>query len=1143
MSDKEKLSLASEIPEENYIKGLPFTLDFKKMFEKTITSRFKSEEQDIIELTKLGIENSDSFVDVKENKNSFSVEFDGQGVSSEEDLVKLMLSLYSGKSEGEIKLKRFGTAITAALSKKPLEILVETHHDGDSICMVVDRSFKPKIYKPSQIVKNNKIIVVKRKPNIGTAFADTFHTMCWPVHGLVNKIKKSPNILRKRREKIAQIAEYTDKKVTYNGKQYNKGFKFENALFQEEYKIRESRILLSVPSKNYDNKTLSYLKNDIPICQHIISLWFDRWNRGSWDHEKDECIITPNILVSNPNLETNMSEDTIIKNGAFHKVQDDIETAKSRFYMDFLKGKFEIPNENELHWLSNEVIGRREFLKALFLTKIKNKNFKFSRIGEYVKNRDACLARLLDNEAEELKKFFSIKLFKDINGKTYAVPEIYKLIENDFKMFYFTSNRNVDSKHPAFEGQIDPNKKILLFESSNQIDLFKEIFPSRVLRIYEGCHVNKENISEDNPIILKNLDELVSSYYSKKREETERKIRKVQRIGVKTAKVAGGTAGGGVIIVGGYHAMPYLSSGAGYLWGGISAVAEFLFVQNPEIAAYAGGTGLAIYGTYKSAPYLHKGLVHLRRRGIFLAQQSMKAIGDGCRIVGKRCTSLEQNLDGMGEFVTGKTRGFSSKASEIWGGFTTYVIKKPLRSTLVFIGKNLTDIDEYLKERTRKAGEAKRAREEAKKAKKEEGKRKQIEILEALEKMKEEAKRDYCWKFGVRVEKKFETYFDYLIGYVQGGNIQYDYEIFSEIDGIEFVESYKRKPFGLKHHKDCHWLQINVSSNVLKNKVDAFYESGGRTLFADLQEVGDFIGKRLMRDTNFKARREKLDNKIINKLYNTELENILNMYKSSNENFNSTFESLGGEDKKYVLKRIIEDNSLNNDGSSLEKWLIDNYSALLEDVSEEMISKSSINLLKKTINNEEIHQSVQLFEKLTPNEKMKFISENCSPGRGESKSKDSLDAHIRANHPFLNLNTTLQQNYEKGIDLLPLPPAFYWENEVRELANAYRKGDNDIFNEILWPTRENKIIAPWSGNKSEVYLHCYANQGVLSDTKRAMEICLAAFYMLPEEERKGFLKKIRDEQFKNAYYGYFAETIKQYKPEYKEIFSQSDIII
>lgn len=136
-----------------------------------------------------------------------------------------------------------------------------------------------------------------------------------------------------------------------------------------------------------------------------------------------------------------------------------------------------------------------------------------------------------------------------------------------------------------------------------------------------------------------------------------------------------------------------------------------------------------------------------------------------------------------------------------------------------------------------------------------------------------------------------------------------------------------------------------------------------------------------MRDTNFKARREKLDNKIINKLYNTELENILNMYKSSNENFNSTFESLGGEDKKYVLKRIIEDNSLNNDGSSLEKWLIDNYSALLEDVSEEMISKSSINLLK-TINNEEIHQSVQLFEKLTPNEKMKFISENCSPGRG-----------------------------------------------------------------------------------------------------------------------------------------------------------------
>jgi len=74
--------------ESKYAKGLPFTLDFKKMFEKTVASRFKGGDQDIIESTKLGIENSKSFVDIKENKKHFSVEFDGQGVSSEEDLVK-----------------------------------------------------------------------------------------------------------------------------------------------------------------------------------------------------------------------------------------------------------------------------------------------------------------------------------------------------------------------------------------------------------------------------------------------------------------------------------------------------------------------------------------------------------------------------------------------------------------------------------------------------------------------------------------------------------------------------------------------------------------------------------------------------------------------------------------------------------------------------------------------------------------------------------------------------------------------------------------------------------------------------------------------------------------------------------------------
>lgn len=141
----------------------------------------------------------------------------------------------------------------------------------------------------------------------------------------------------------------------------------------------------------------------------------------------------------------------------------------------------------------------------------------------------------------------------------------------------------------------------------------------------------------------------------------------------------------------------------------------------------------------------------------------------------------------------------------------------------------------------------------------------------------------------------------------------------------------------------------------------------------------------------------------------------------------------------------------------------------------------------------------------------------------------------------MKLNSLLQQKYEKGSDN---SPSFYYESDARRLVSAYGNGncDNRWFEDILW-SEKNKSMAPWRRERERAWLSDYNEVGVLSDTKRAMQICLGAFYMLPEEKREGFLKKIRNEQSKNPYYQYFAEAINQHQPKYKEIFSKSNIVI
>ena len=249
-----------KLNESNYVNGSPFSIDIKRMALKTIKSRYSDGDQDITELVKLGLKNGDTYLKIKDNSKILSVEFDGKGVSSQEELTQLIWGIYGANEDDETNLNHLGTAIAAALSKSPLEVIIETHDNGEQICMGLDKSFKPTMYEPNSRLKGNRVTIVKSKDSSGD-MSDTSSL------GFLDTIIQSSKLYKhnQRIKKIKGITQFSDKDVTINGRRNKKGFKFKNSLFQKEYQIGGSKIVLSIPNNFAKNhKTIKYFSNNVP---------------------------------------------------------------------------------------------------------------------------------------------------------------------------------------------------------------------------------------------------------------------------------------------------------------------------------------------------------------------------------------------------------------------------------------------------------------------------------------------------------------------------------------------------------------------------------------------------------------------------------------------------------------------------------------------------------------------------------------------------------------------------------------------------------------------------------------------------------------------------------------------------------------
>ena len=142
--------------------GLPFTIDFKRMFEKSSQNRFTKKNSDLEELVRfgVGVNEQGEPVEFKENSRRLEMSFGGEGIQSFEDFVDVLMSVYN--SDDANKLTRLGATLMACLSAKPKRILIESVNNGEPIGFEIDGEFKPSAFKPSKKISKNKIIIEKR---------------------------------------------------------------------------------------------------------------------------------------------------------------------------------------------------------------------------------------------------------------------------------------------------------------------------------------------------------------------------------------------------------------------------------------------------------------------------------------------------------------------------------------------------------------------------------------------------------------------------------------------------------------------------------------------------------------------------------------------------------------------------------------------------------------------------------------------------------------------------------------------------------------------------------------------------------------------------------------------------------------------
>ena len=1131
--------------EIEYRKGLPFTLDYKQMIRKSIESRFNNPTQGIIELTKLAVENSYEIVNIIDKPRRFSVEFDGEGISSEDELKSLLKDVLSSKDDDK-RFNRFGDAIIAALAANPKEIYIETGNGDGTLCMTIGKEFKT--VKTNNPFTTNRI-TVRKKDGLAEAVTNYFRTinpamakkdMGRAASGMLKNGKEALRhpidtcvemlgdsfefILRKVTvdRDIRDIVKYTDKKVRYNKRKFIQGgFSQKNALFQKEYNVGESHILLSIPKRNSSKdykKKITFLKDTLPLTAGFITDEFDI--HKNVEHEK--YVITPEIIVNNPSLKAEFGMNKIIRDNDYEKVKKDIDEAISIFYNDFLKGEFEKP----YRFLSNEHEQYRTFTRSLYVEQFGGEKLA-DNVCDFLIDRDKFMNGLDEDKGKTYSHLFNQNLFRDITGRQYTIPQLFKEFIDKKGVIYYTKKEKLTYNHPVlvYEG-ITHDDLLLNIKSSTEKSFLNLLFGNKKYEFIPNMPQTLDNLItfhmkygyrtrksrllnkcfylESNNIDYlfdehdKNMGRLMDERWKKRKK----KVKKTSIIGGVTTVTTGV----------GYLAIPYAA------W-----LAKFMFVDHPKAALMAfGAIGSAAIVSQLTPPAYSLG------KKITLA--SGRIMIDG----------LEKVIDS--DTLQSAGEGFRNRASK----------------TLVWLVNKYESMKlEHTEARKRKESQ---------------------KLISYYKKHNTEEDITLSKRFGEPVSNLEDRYLEDIVKYLNMGRRgDDDFNIMSRILDIESVRTRKRKAFRIKKIDNDNFLMyINIRSKDFKKRVRKYYDTNGKSVFWDLQDISDTIAKISFYSN---TTHQRMESRLVSELHKHELKSIIESFYDGDDRFKEVFREIGEKSQRGIIKTIME----RDEESSIEPWLIENYSPMLEEISQDMITEKSIDEIIKITNREipkerqmnkdktnDFDEFLNIYKDLTRKEKIRLLIRVSQSKKDYSQWNNSfIKTFIENDNPLLmnyldikgnispeaeklvwmyNNNTNVHHfsKYLEGnnYDLSDIGIKYLLRNTIFNLEpmTAIQEDIKKYFEETI--PKENDSVATSFGrsmkriyykeNKADIDFERIEAMNTLSNVENKNQFirddykmikALSMYFCIPDSRKQEFIETVAENHVVNIYFKPFMDII------------------
>lgn len=476
ITDKQKPEDMRSIAESaNFEQGLPFTLDLKRMIDKSIKNLSMDNLQYLNEMAGFALESNPSRVDINDNGDGIEIVFEGPGIASKDDLKSVLMHIYNSEDENK-DIERFGKLgrfVVSSLKTKPLEVIIKTHDDKSAYMMKIDSRLEPAIHPLDKTSSKNSLKIVKHRRKS----LSIFEAMKWsslskayryalttsvthsaldiaggisnlieeniavPLNSLMNSHFKKLNFSRTK-ARLEDLCMFSNIPVYLNRKKINRGFTFPDNIYEKEYKFGDINILVSMPKSNKitrGKRRTVYLKNRVFMYQNFNYLE---------NHDYFTRPLILNIAVEAPKLKMTLSGEKVIGNRYFNSLNEKVDKARHMFNMDVLENLEKLDNE------AQEDIN--DFVIALLYS---------DRIHS---RKDTRLDRL--------------KLFSDIHGKKYTLGEVDDIAKKQNDRL-FTTRKKVRLNHPKLKG-IDG--VIFYLESDNKNSLFEKIcgsYPNSVTDI------------------------------------------------------------------------------------------------------------------------------------------------------------------------------------------------------------------------------------------------------------------------------------------------------------------------------------------------------------------------------------------------------------------------------------------------------------------------------------------------------------------------------------------------------------------------------------------------------------------------------------------------------------------------------------